>query len=244
VKKRQRLRKGLIIISFLFFPITLYYFSPALIIEGASKGIITGSFIVFSLQTLTALYFGRAFCGWACPGAGLQEACFPARDRKVRGGKLNWIKYFVWVPWIGLITFFAVKAGGLRRIDPFFMTTHGISVADPTAYIVFYVVVGIVVVLALTAGRRAFCHYACWMAPFMIIGSKIRNIFEWPALHIKANKDKCASCKKCTRNCPMSLDVNKMVQSGLMRDDECILCGTCVDNCPNQVLSYSFRSGR
>ncbi len=43
--KRQRLRKALILISFLFFPVTLYYFSPVLIIQGVAEGIVAGSFL-------------------------------------------------------------------------------------------------------------------------------------------------------------------------------------------------------
>ena len=45
--KRQRLRKMLLIISLLCFPVTLYYFSPALIINAGLAGIINGSFLVF-----------------------------------------------------------------------------------------------------------------------------------------------------------------------------------------------------
>ena len=37
---RQRIRKGLLLLSFLLFPITLYYFSPVLILAGASQGVI------------------------------------------------------------------------------------------------------------------------------------------------------------------------------------------------------------
>jgi ferredoxin-type protein NapH len=44
---RQTLRKGIILVSFLLFPITQYYFSPVLILAGASEGIINGSFIDF-----------------------------------------------------------------------------------------------------------------------------------------------------------------------------------------------------
>jgi len=45
--KRQRLRKALILVSFLFFPVTIYYFSPVLIIQGVTEGIVAGSFLVF-----------------------------------------------------------------------------------------------------------------------------------------------------------------------------------------------------
>lgn len=43
---RQRVRKTLLLISFLLFPITIWYFSPYLIIQAASEHIINGSFIL------------------------------------------------------------------------------------------------------------------------------------------------------------------------------------------------------
>jgi ferredoxin len=97
------------------------------------------------------------------------------------------------------------------------------------------------VVLSLAAGRRAFCHYVCWMAPFMIIARWLRNRVRWPALALRVEKDKCISCKICTRNCPMSLDVMGMTLQGKLEHSECILCGTCVDTCPKDVIHYTFR---
>ena len=47
MKKRQNIRKALIIISFLLFPITIFYLSPYLIVFGATTGVIVGSMIVF-----------------------------------------------------------------------------------------------------------------------------------------------------------------------------------------------------
>ena len=41
-------------------------------------------------------------------------------------------------------------------------------------------------------------------------------------------------------NCPMSLDVNGMVQIGKMENTECILCGACMDNCSQRAIRYSF----
>lgn len=65
--KRQNIRITLMIISFLLFPITIYYFSPYLIVMGAITGIVTGSFIIFLLQFIFSLFSGRAFCGYICP---------------------------------------------------------------------------------------------------------------------------------------------------------------------------------
>jgi polyferredoxin len=63
---RQRIRKGLIIVSLLLFPVIMNYLSPYVIIDGASQGIVNGSLIVFGLQFLAALFVGRLWCGWVC----------------------------------------------------------------------------------------------------------------------------------------------------------------------------------
>jgi len=163
-------------------------------------------------------------------------------EQKAKGRKYNLIKYFIWVPWIGIIISSAILAGGYHKIDILFLTESGISVDRPTAYILYYTVVGGITLLALTLGKRAFCRYICWMAPFMIIGTKIKNKLKWPSLHLEADKQKCTKCKTCERECTMSLEPWKMVENDSMTDAECILCGNCIDTCPNGVIKYSFSS--
>lgn len=68
--KRQRIRIAALYFSLLLFPITLYYFSPYIIVDAATNGIINASFIVFALMFLSALFVGRFWCGWLCPFAG------------------------------------------------------------------------------------------------------------------------------------------------------------------------------
>jgi polyferredoxin len=135
----------------------------------------------------------------------------------------------------------AILAGGFHTVNPLHLTETGISVSEPVAYILYFTIVGLFVILSFTAGKRAFCHYVCWMAPFMVIGTKIKNFFKWPSFHLEAASDKCKRSKTCEKNCPMSLEVSKMAQSGSMENTECILCGSCVDNCPEGVIKYSWR---
>ncbi len=234
-------------VSLLLLPLTLYFFSPAQIIAGAATGVVSGSFMLFALLFASSLFLRRGFCGWVCPGAGLQESCVPARDRRVAGGRYNWTKYGIWVPWIGTTAMVAWGAGGFQSVDPFFSNPLAASVVDRTDFViyltVYLTVVGLIAAPALVVGRRAFCHYVCWMAPFMVIGTRLRDALKWPSLQLVADTSKCQTCKTCSRNCPMSLDVNKLVQSGSMAHSECILCGTCADNCPRQVIRYSFKGG-
>lgn len=95
--KRQRLRKLLLVVSFLLFPITLYYFSPALIINAGLEGIINGSFIVFVLMFLFSIPFGRLFCAYICPAGGLQECAFSVNEKLPKQGWRNYIKYIIWI---------------------------------------------------------------------------------------------------------------------------------------------------
>lgn len=120
-----------------------------------------------------------------------------------------------------------------------FATTWGISIANAPSYIIYYAVVGLVAFLALKFGKRSFCHYACWVSPFMVVGTKIKDFFNWPSLRLKYNREKCISCKRCNNSCPMSLDVEQMVKTG-KHNSECILCGECMDVCPKGVISYAF----
>lgn len=238
--KRQQIRQALLLVSLLLFPATLYYFSPVLSIAGAVEGIIAGCLVMFALQFFLSLFLGRAFCAWICPAGGLGEACFRVNPR--RAGRGRWIKYLIWVPWLAGLAL-AFWQGRPRAVDLLYQTSGGISAAEPIGYIVYFAFVGLMVVLSLTAGKRAFCHYICWMAPFMIIGSKTRDLFRWPALRLNARAEACRKCGQCTKACPMSLDVQEMVQKGRMASSDCILCGECVDACPSRAIRFSFHKG-
>lgn len=77
--RRQKIRKLILIVSLLLFPVTLYYFSPALIFGAAFSRIINGSFIIFMLMFLLSIPFGRLFCAYLCPVGGTWNAFCAAR---------------------------------------------------------------------------------------------------------------------------------------------------------------------
>jgi len=240
MKTRQKIRKGLILFSFFLFPAIFYYFSPVLIIQASAKGIINGSFILFLSLFISSLFCGRAYCGWVCPAAGCQEAMFLARDKRVTGG--DFVKWLIWVPWMLSIAILAIRSGGYQRIDFFYQTTHGLSVGDFQSLIIyFFVLLFLIVLPAFVFGRKSFCHHVCWMAPFMILGRRIRNYFKWASLQLRAFPENCKRCHTCTENCPMSLAVEEMVYQKRMENAECILCGTCVDSCNQGAIKYFLK---
>jgi ferredoxin-type protein NapH len=80
---RQRVRKALLLVSFLLFPITLYYFSPAIALNGAAEGVVNASMIVFASMLVASLVLGRLWCGWACPAGAVQVHRLPALHLRV-----------------------------------------------------------------------------------------------------------------------------------------------------------------
>lgn len=239
--KRQKIRKLLLIASLLLFPITLYYFSPALIINAGLKGIINGSFIVFALMFLLSIPFGRLFCSYICPAGGLQEAAFAVNDKKPKQGWRNYIKFAIWGIWIIAVAVCYFHSGEIIAIDFFFETERGISVSSIQSYIIYYGIICLIFIPAILHGKRAFCHYFCWMSPFMILGTKLRRALHLPGIHIKVKRmDDCVSCGKCNSVCPMGIDVTDGIRKGRIAAQECIQCGACVDSCPKKVLVYGM----
>lgn len=247
--RRQAVRRTLLLLAFIAFPVTMNYFSPYLIVDSAFNGVVNGSLIVFASMLAGSLILGRLWCGWMCPAAGLQEPLLRVNDRRV-GSRADLVKWIIWVLWVALIVLAVVRAGGYASVDLLYGTVGGISVAGDAerpviaAYAIYFMVVLLFFGLAAALGRRGGCHSVCWMAPFMIIGRAARNTLAWPSLRLASDSAKCKQCGTCTFECPMSIDVKGMVASGSMEHAECVLCGTCVDTCPNHVIRYSFSAGK
>ena len=239
--KRQQIRKLLLITSLLLFPITLYYFSPALIINAGLNGIINGSFIVFVLMFLVSIPFGRLFCSYFCPAGGLQECAFTVNEKKPKQGWRNYIKFVIWGMWLIIVVLCYFHRGKIIAIDFLFETENGISVSSVQSYIIYYGIICLIFIPSILFGKRIFCHYLCWMAPFMILGIKLRRFLHLPGIHIRAiKKDNCVSCGKCNKACPMGIDAMKEIKHGIISSQECIQCGACIDNCSKKVLAFGL----
>ena len=240
--KRQNIRKTIIICMFFLFPITITWLSPALPIIYALFGVLSGAAIIFTLQFLSSLFFGRAFCGYLCSGGGLQECLMRISDKKTKNANLYFVKYVVWALWLLTIIVLFIRAGGINEIDFFAGTADNwIFLIAPYRYLIYFGVVLLITVVNLLDGKRAACRIGCWMAPFMIIGAKVSDLLKLPRLRIKSNQNSCIGCKQCSKICPMSLNVMAMVETASMNNPECILCGECIDICPNNSITYSFR---
>ncbi len=240
--KRQQVRRLILLISLLLFPILMNFLSPYVIIDGAFQGILSGSGVIFIVMFITSLFLGRLFCGWLCPMGGLGDILINVNGKRVTSKVIKGTKFVITTIWVVTIISGFVTAGGLLTVNMLHLTDGGISVNEPIRYIMYYGVILIFFLISVIAGRRASCHMICWMAPIMIVSKTISRFIRLPRLRVKAEKGNCIKCNKCTVACPMSIDVMNETDQIFKKNNNCILCGACVDTCPKKCLSYQFKN--
>lgn len=192
-------------------------------LEGFWYYLFTGVFEAATIHYAVAkifgpLIFGRGWCGYACWTAMVLDF-LPYKVPKQPRRKIGWIKYIAFAVSFAFVAFlFLVNTGNIERII-FWVFIIGN---------VLYYLLGIVLAFALK-DNRAFCKYICPVAVFM------KPMSYFALLRIKCDKNKCVSCGKCRRVCPMDVDMtdnSRRRQNGT----DCILCFECVKACPKKAL--------
>ena len=164
------------------------------------------------------LVFGRGWCGYACWTAMVLDFLpykVPERPRK----KIGWIRYLTFAASLVFVgALFLAGAGELEKI--MFWAFLGGNAA--------YYAVGILLAF-LFRDNRAFCKYICPITVFL------KPMSYFSLVRVICDKDKCISCGKCRRVCPMDVDVTDNSRKR-KNGTECILCMECVKNCPKDAL--------
>lgn len=231
---RQRVRKGILVFSALMFPLTFFFLSPFVIVVSAAKGILNGSAMVFGLLLLFSIVCSRVFCGWLCPCGAVQDYVSSANDRHWNSKVKNLTKYVIWAVWFSFIVVLWINNRPLKG-DFLFLVD-----IDMQYIIIYAIVMTIIYLFTLLSGKRGMCHSLCWIAPFMVIGEKLADVLHIPRFRLKSKSDNCISCGKCSKNCPMGLNIADMVKLGVIDSTECIDCLQCVDQCPTKAISFGI----
>ena len=139
----------------------------------------------------------------------------PAQPRK----KIEWIRYCTFaLSLIFVAALFLAHVGNLEKIM-FWAFIVGNAA---------YYAVGIFLAYAFK-DNRAFCKYICPVTVFL------KPMSYFARIRVKCDKEKCVSCGKCKRVCPMDVDVTDNSRNR-KNGTECILCMECVRNCPKKAL--------
>ena len=165
------------------------------------------------------LLFGRGWCGYACWTAMVLDL-LPYKEPQQPGKKrLGWIRYVLFAGsllFVGALFVFDV-AGKERILWISFLAGNAL-----------YYAVGVALAFAFR-DNRAFCKYICPVTVFL----KPTSYFS--LLRVKCDEEKCVSCGKCRKVCPMN--VNPSANSRKRENaTECILCLRCVEECPKKAL--------
>ena len=192
-------------------------------IEGFWYYLFTGVFEAATIHYAVAkifgpLVFGRGWCGYACWTAMVLDF-LPYKTPKEPRKKIGWIRYITFALSILFVSFLFLSH--VREMEKIMFWAFLVGNA-------LYYTVGIVMAFVLK-DNRAFCKYVCPVTVFM------KPMSYFSLLRVKCNKDKCISCGKCKRVCPMNVDVT---DNSRKRENgtECILCMECVKNCPKGAL--------
>lgn len=236
-----RIRRLILLLSFLGLPVILNYFSPVLVVIGLSEGIFAGAFFVFGIMFISSLLIGRSWCAYICPFGGLQMITDKVLNKKLIYVRyLRILKYLLGCTFIIMTIYSLLVTKHIKSIDLLYHTEKIGSVDSISALIRYYIISGVIFIVALLMGRRGACHYICPMAILNILGSKIKNKISIPSLNLRVDSEICVECKKCNDACPMSLDVSRMVREKNLGNAECILCGECSTICKSGCIEYGF----
>lgn len=192
-------------------------------IEGFWYYLFTGVFEAATIHYAVAkifgpLIFGRGWCGYACWTAMVLDFLpykIPQKPRK-KIGFIRYITFFASLLFVASL--FLCHVGNKERIM-FWSFLIG--------NIVYYAV-GIALAFAFK-DNRAFCKYICPITVFL------KPMSYFSLVRIKCDKEKCISCGKCKRVCPMEVDVTDNSRKR-KNGTECILCMECVKSCPKDAL--------
>ena len=192
-------------------------------IEGFWYYLFTGVFEAATIHYAVAkifgpLLFGRGWCGYACWTAMVLDF-LPYKVPKAPRKKLGFVRYITFAASFVFVTaLFLCHVGNIERIIFLaFIIGNGL-----------YYAAGIILAFAFK-DNRAFCKYICPITVFL------KPMSYFSVFRIKCDKEKCVSCGKCRRVCPMNVD---MTDNSRKRENgtECILCMECVKACPKKAL--------
>lgn len=188
--------------------------------------------LTFIFITITAIVLGPIFCGWMCM-VGFYQDClrylgkFIKKDPIELDDKIHkYLKYSRYVILLGALTIGGLFLFPGEAWHNFSQLLKGHVVVDATLY--FLLILGILSLFT----KRFFCRYCCTFGAKLGLFSLLRPI--------TINRDdSCISCKLCSRECPMHIQVDKI---NSLVNPNCINCLKCVECCPKKSLKIGLRN--
>lgn len=199
--------------------------------------------IIIGLAVMSAVLFGPIICGFICPFGAIQDLLSRVGKKifkrkynnfipKKVDEKLKYLRYVVLVLTIILTATSSVML--LEAINPYHAYLSIFNRKFTTLGIIGFIILALIIGLSFFV-QRPWCRYICPYGAFLGLFNKIK------VFRVFRNKGTCISCKKCTRECPMGIDVHKKEE---VRSLSCISCMECVGDkvCPKKnTISFTSK---
>jgi len=205
-------------------------------------------FAVLGFLFVFGSVFGRFVCGWMCPFGLFQDLLhgIPIFKKRKRLPGHSVLKYGKYVMLFGLVILgSSVLFAGFVKVPAFckfvcpsgtFMGALPLMAADANlraqagGLFLWKAAILIVIVLLSVKIYRPFCQYLC----------PLGAIYGWfnrfSLVQVRWEKEKCVSCGKCQKACPVDLKPEEISVS-----PECIKCGKCAGVCPTDCIHFIMK---
>jgi ferredoxin-type protein NapH len=187
---------------------------------------------------VTAFFNGRFWCGNVCPHGSLFDVILLplSRNRKIP----DWIKSTNLI--LAFFAFFAFNFG--RRVYGAIAAWGVFDFWDRLGF-VFVATYLIVMIVGSAAAVAVNPRIWCQFCPMGTIQKGSHQLGQLTGIALMTERkvtisqaDKCASCGKCEKACPMQLAPYQYFdENGRFNDENCIKCQVCVANCPLKLLA-------
>lgn len=160
--------------------------------------------------------FGRGWCGYACWTAMVLDL-LPYKTPQGGRRSFGYVSYILFAASFAFVgALFLLDVPDMGRIMWCSFIVGNLA----------YYVCGVVLAFK-CRDNRAFCKYICPVAVFLRLSSR------FALFRVRVDREKCISCGKCERVCPMDIRV-----SSAPDPKECILCLRCLEECPKGALKF------
>lgn len=203
------------------------------------------SFYILGMLMLFGILFGRLICGFLCPFGLFQDLIYKLKFFKIKKQKnIPLHKYMKNLRYIFLAFFVVIMPIFLRDnliSSPYFckyICPSGTFMAGVPLILTnkeYFSIIGylfawkmllmIIFFLLSIKFYRPFCKYICPLGAIYGFFNPI-SIYRF-----EIKKDKCISCKRCQKACPMDIKVYQSPNSF-----DCIRCQKCLKICPTKAL--------
>lgn len=225
-------------------------FLPISALLGLKRFVMTGNYdwihpaglTLLMLFILISILFKRGFCGYICPiGLVSESVSYVGKNFKIN----KYVSYILLVLKFALLAFLInlfVVSMTLSSIEWFLNMPYN-KVSDAKMMNFFtapssttiYVLVALVILGLLF--KNFWCRFLCPYGALMGVVSLISPF------KVKRNVDSCIDCKKCTKVCPMDIQVH---QKKTVHTPECIGCHDCIrvranDECLTTTVVKDYR---